>query len=264
MARPRPLAYLVHWNEAETPERLAKLEAAGYRARGGPVGPAELRALRADPPDVLVVDLTRLPSHGRDVAMAWRTSKATRHVPIAFLEGEPAKVERVRAALPDAEYGTWRAVKGTLAKALTRRGEAVLVPKDVLAGYSGTPLPKKLGVKEGALVRLLDAPKDAESILGELPAGVRTSRRATVDAPDVVLWFVTKASKLRSGMAAARRSTGDGLLWICWPKKASGVATDVSEPLVREIGLASGMVDSKIAAIDAVWSGLRFTERRKR
>lgn len=86
---PRPRVFLVQWKRVEAPERIASIEAAGYTASGGEVGTAELRALRADPPDVVLVDLSRLPSHGRNVALALGTSPKARHVPIAFVEGTP-------------------------------------------------------------------------------------------------------------------------------------------------------------------------------
>jgi len=269
----RPRAALVLWKDAETPERLAKLEAAGFDAHGGEVGPSELRAWRADPPDVLVIDLSRLPSHGRDVALAWRASKRTRCVPIAFLDGAPAKVERAKEQLPDATYGTWRALRGTLDRALAQgrrfakeleSGAApqVAVPSDALAGYSGTPLPKKLGVKPDGLVRLVGAPPDFEATLGPLPVGARVTRRATKRAPGVTLWFVSRASKLERDLARVAELATDGYLWICWPKKTSGVPSEVGDREVRAAGLAHGLVDSKIAAIDATWSGLRFTWRR--
>jgi CheY-like chemotaxis protein len=262
----RPRVFLVHWKQAEAPERLARLEAAGFAADGGEVGTPELRALRADPPDAVVVDLSRLPSHGRDVALALRTSPKTRHVPIAFVEGAPEKVERVRRDLPDATFGTWRSIVGTLkrARAAARSAPARVAPApaNALAGYSGTPLPKKLGVKPDGLVRLVDGPQGFEAVLGDLPAGARVTRRGTKQAPTVTLWFVSTAAALAHDLERTATLAGDGFLWICWPKKASGVPSEVGDREVRAAGLAAGLVDSKVAAIDATWSGLRFTWRR--
>lgn len=271
--RRRPRAHLVHWKDAEAPERLERLEVAGFDAIGGEIGPDELRAWRADPPDVLVIDLSRLPSHGREVAMAWRSSKRTRHVPIAFVDGAPDKVERAQEQLPDAIFGTWRGIGGVLKKALAQgrrlakeieagASPSVVTPANALAGYSGTPLPKKLGVKADALVRLVDAPPDFEATLGALPDGARVTRRATKRAPDVTLWFVSRASKLERDLARVAELAGDGFLWICWPKKASAVPSEIGDREVRAAGLDHGLVDSKVAAVDATWSGLRFTWRR--
>jgi hypothetical protein len=131
------------------------------------------------------------------------------------------------------------------------------------AGYSGTPLPKKLGIKEGTPVLLFGAPAGFERTLGDLPAGARLRRvaRAAGQAPGLTIWFVGSLRDLRKGMQARAAGTGPGGLWICWPKKASGVVTDVSENDVRAAGLARGLVDYKIAAIDATWSGLKFARR---
>lgn len=128
-------------------------------------------------------------------------------------------------------------------------------------GYSGTPLPRKLGIKPGSVVVLLHAPVGFEGVLGELPDGARL-RHGARGAGDVVLLFAGSRSALERGFPAARRVLAPGgRLWIAWPKKASGVATDVAEGDVRAHGLARGIVDYKVCAIDAVWSGLCFAVR---
>ena len=132
------------------------------------------------------------------------------------------------------------------------------------AGYSGTPLPKKLGIKGGHEVLLVRAPKGFDATLGDLPDGAAaTSRAGTKKAAfDVIVLFVATVADLRSDFARmADLLATDGGLWISWPKKASGVATDLHEGVVREIGLAAGLVDNKICAVDETWSGLRFVYR---
>jgi hypothetical protein len=131
-------------------------------------------------------------------------------------------------------------------------------------GYSGTPLPKKLGIKPGSVLALLGAPEGFDRTLGALPEGVSIRTRAR-GASDVVVLFAPWRRVLERRFAAAVGilAVGGGL-WIAWPKKASGVATDVTESIVRAAGLASGLVDNKICAIDATWSGLRFMRRRAR
>ena len=127
------------------------------------------------------------------------------------------------------------------------------------AGYSGTPLPKKLGIKVGSTVALIRAPKAFDRTLGDLPAGVRFTTRTTKPV-DLAVWFVTSVREIETRMAAmAPVATG---LWIAWPKKASGVVTDVTENLVRNAGLAHGLVDYKVCAIDHTWSGLKFARRK--
>jgi hypothetical protein len=130
------------------------------------------------------------------------------------------------------------------------------------AGYSGTPLPQKLGIKPGAVVWLAGAPKDFERTLGALPAGARLVRRAPAKGADLVLLFADSRVRLARELPAIVRALGRDGLWIAWPKKASGVATDLGEAFVRESGLALGIVDFKICAIDATWSGLKFQRRK--
>jgi hypothetical protein len=134
------------------------------------------------------------------------------------------------------------------------------------AGYSGTPLPRKLGIRPGDRV-LLDGASDAfeTDTLGPLPDGVVVHRRAGRTAYDVVLVFRDSAKALHRTLDRdiARTAPPAGRLWIAWPKKASGVATDLSDGVVREAGLAAGVVDTKVCAIDATWSGLMFVRRLK-
>jgi hypothetical protein len=131
------------------------------------------------------------------------------------------------------------------------------------AGYSGTPLPRKLGIGEGARVALVRAPEGFEGLLSPLPDGVRLTRRRGRGA-DVVVAFVTRRARLEREIDALREAIHDaGGLWIAWPKRASGVATDVTEDVVRAVALPRGLVDNKVCAIDEVWSGLRLVVRRE-
>ena len=123
------------------------------------------------------------------------------------------------------------------------------------AGYSGTPLPRKLGVSPTSRVLVLGAPDGFDP-------GAPFARRAGREPYDVVLLFCHDVATLhRRFVAAAAAHTTAGAVWVCWPKRASGVPTDLTEAIVREYGLAHGQVDVKIAAIDATWSGLKFVTR---
>lgn len=129
------------------------------------------------------------------------------------------------------------------------------------AGYSGTPLPRKLGIRPGARVALVGAPSHPRPSLGELPEGARLHTRLAADL-DVIVLAVDRLADLRRRLPAARGAMRpDGGLWVAWPKRASGVETDMTEDLVRAAGLAAGLVDNKVCAIDAVWSGLRLVVR---
>src|SRR4051794_2234361 len=129
-----------------------------------------------------------------------------------------------------------------------------------MAGYSGTPLPHKLGVKEESLVLLVGAPDGFD--LGPLPGGVRVHRRAAAAAYDVQLVFCPDAAALGRRFTPAKdRLPANGRLWIAWPKRSSGLATDLDENGVRDLALAEGLVDNKVAAVDDVWSGLQLVYR---
>jgi hypothetical protein len=129
------------------------------------------------------------------------------------------------------------------------------------AGYSGTPLPRKLGIKPEARLGLVSAPEGFDAVLGELPAGVSVRRRLQGRFDVIVAFFVSRAELERRLPACRDALDQAGGLWIAWPKGSSGVATDLGERAVREVGLAAGLVDNKVCAIDATWSGLRFVYR---
>ncbi len=130
------------------------------------------------------------------------------------------------------------------------------------AGYSGTPLVRKLGIKPEARLALIGAPDGFDETLGELPPGVLVRRRLGGRPFDVIVAFFARQSELErrlDALAGALDSAGG--LWLAWPKRASGVPTDLTDTVVRNLGLATGLVDNKVCAIDHVWSGLRLVYR---
>jgi hypothetical protein len=132
------------------------------------------------------------------------------------------------------------------------------------AGYSGTPLPRKLGLKPGQRIAFLGAPPEFADALGPLPEGVERPRTALRGPLDLVVAFFVERRQLETRLprlVAALEPTG--ALWIAWPKRASSVETDLTEDVVRELGLAAGVVDVKVCAIDATWSGLKLVVRVK-
>ena len=132
-----------------------------------------------------------------------------------------------------------------------------------MAGYSETPLAKKLGIKERSRIALVNEPRSFRKTLGELTSGVAFVGESAKNI-DLILCFVRSQSELSKRFSKlASKLAPAGMLWIAWPKKASGVASDLSDGIVREIGLAGGLVDTKVCAIDEVWSGLRFVIRLK-
>ena len=132
-----------------------------------------------------------------------------------------------------------------------------------MAGYSGKPLVEKLGIKPGTTIAILNAPRGYQRILGKLPRDVRCRTRAA-GRLDFLQFFTREQRELeRTFPALARVLAPAGMLWISWPKKASGVPTDLTEDVIRAVGLAHGLVDVKVAAVDDVWSGLKFVRRLK-
>jgi hypothetical protein len=254
---------LIHWKAEEAEERAGWLRAEGYEVDHQPLNPDEMRRMWADPPGAVVIDLSRIPSQGRDLALAIRKRKTTRHVPLVFVEGDAAKLERVKQLLPDAVYTTWDDISTGLAHAIAHPPEEPVVPDSTMAGYSGTPLPKKLGIKAGSVVALVGAPDGFETALGELPEGV-TLYRGERNSSDVTLWFTTSRAELEHHVQRMGEFAAKGGLWIIWPKNASGVKSDLTQNTVRQVGLASGLVDFKVSAIDKIWSGLRFTKRKRK
>ena len=252
---------LVHWNDEEAEERAAALRELGFDVDARPVTSSTIRNLPKETGAALVVDLSRLPSQGRDVAVAVRLSQAGRHVPIVFVGGAPEKVSRVRETLPDASYCGWEDIGDALSQVIAAPPTDPVVPDSGLAGYSGTPLPRKLGIKEGSVIALVAAPDGFERTLGKLPEGA-VARRGNRGRRDLTLVFVRSLAELdrRWDHLAADAKADD--LWIAWAKKTSAAFAGVTEPKVREFGLARGFVDFKVAAIDETWSGLRFKRRR--
>jgi len=254
--------HLIHWNASEAIERAERLRAAGYRVTCDPFTPAEFKKLKQTPPAALVIDLARLPSHGRDVAMAFRGAKATRHIPLVFVGGESEKVERIRQQLPGAIYANWRHIRSAVRRAVEHPPSEPAVPTSSLAGYSGTPLVKKLGIKAGGIVAFVNAPDGFVSRLKPLPEGV-TFRHQARGRRDLTIWFTKSMTDFQKRLDRYAAQVAGGGLWIAWPKKASGVDTDLTQAIVRRCGLAAGLVDYKICAIDDTWSALKFACRKK-
>ena len=128
-------------------------------------------------------------------------------------------------------------------------------------GYSGKPLVEKLGVKPGSTLVLVDAPDGAERLLAPLPPGV-TVRRGNRGRREMTIWFTTSRRDLVRRFGTVTKVVGEGTLWMAWPKRSSGVDTDLTEDVIRDVALAAGLVDTKVCAIDETWSGLRLTRRR--
>ena len=252
---------LVHWNEKEAKERARTITKLGHKVSA--VHDSEkpnLAAVRNSPPELFVIDLGRLPSQGREIAGHFRRGKATRHVPILFVDGDADRRERARQLIPDAEFTSAEKINTGIKKAIRNAPANPVVP-GTMAGYSGTPLPKKLGIRENSLVLLVNAPVRFERKLEPLPAGAQFTDDA--EAANVIVLFASSQAELaRDFCPLAERLRDKCAFWIAWPKKSSGVQTDITENFVREFCLDSGWVDYKVCAIDETWSGLCFARKK--
>ena len=248
---------LVCWKQEEAAERAVLLRALGQEVDAREVTGATIRELARARADAFVIDLSRLPSQGRDVGVAVRRARASRQLPIVFAGGAPEKVARVRETLPDAVFAPWEGIGDALEEALAAPPGEPVVPDSNLAGYSSTPLPKKLGIKEGSVVCLLRAPEGFH--LGELPEGATLRKRG---ARDLTMVFVRSPAETERVWEQLMRDDKVDDVWILWAKKASPFYAGVTQANVRGPGLARGFVDFKVCAIDETWSGLRFKRRR--
>ena len=132
-----------------------------------------------------------------------------------------------------------------------------------MAGYSGTPLPQKLGIKSGTTVVVINAPTNYRKLLGKLPNDVTFANRIGAD-PNFVHFFTTHRHELEKQLNSLRKKIAErGVVWVSWPKKSSGMATDITEDVIRDVALPLGFVDIKVCAVDETWSGLKLMIRRE-
>jgi hypothetical protein len=240
---------LIHWKQEECAERAAVLEKLGYGVEFAVMQSSSMKEFRENPPVVVVIARGRLPAHGLVVGTFLRGSKSTRLIPLVFVGGIPEKVERVKAALPDARFTTYEKIGPVLEDVLAGGPlREAFVPKPP----APAPLGKKLGVKEAG-VRLVNGPEGFEKLLPGVvfggPAGL-------------TLWFVGSLAEYRLALGGIRERAVEGGVWVIWPKTRPGVKPDINGNLVRELALEVGLVDFKICAVDEVWSGMRFAVRK--
>ena len=256
-----PRVQFFHWNALNATDKEILLRATGLQVTCLPFeGPLTLKALRVDPPAAVVIDLSRQPSSGRDLALQLRTHSATRHLPILFVDGAPEKTQPLAALFPDAIYTNWDAIIETLKDAVQNPPPVTCIPDSIFAPYKDVPLVRKLGIREGMRVRLVDAPPDFERKLGELPPEVSLVRNGSQPAA-LNLAFIRSREDLERKITSLVNLVKQGKLWIIWPKRKSKDAGAINQNHVRRAGLAAGMVDFKICSVDETWTGLQFTWR---
>jgi hypothetical protein len=242
---------------------LCKLiKKAQHRVEASPMTEPLRKRLLQSPPDAILIDLERAPATGRDLGLFARMKPATRHSLLVYLDGEPKKVAAIRELLPDAIYTSTEGLVQDLASGLANPPADPHIPDSVFAGYAGRSLPVKLGIKEGMIVMLIDAPDSVEGKLGSLPKQV-VVRKDLIDHPQMALWFVRQRFDLESRLDGILEKVRGGKLWILWPKASSGVQSDLTQNVVRKIGLDANWVDFKVCSFDQTWSGLCFTARKQ-
>ena len=224
------------------------------------VGPALLRKVKDEQPSAVLIDLSRLPSQGRDVAVSLRLTGATRQLPIVFVDGLPEKVMLVRQTLPDATYSTWTHLADDLDRAIRRPARDPLVPDAGKSGTGNLSLTAKLGIKEDSKIVILGAPHDFLDTLGQLPKGASV-RSQLGEGSDLVVWFVRSRRELNESLRLRLARLGSSDLWIFWLKKTSGQTGDLLQADVRQLALEHGLVEHKSTSLDATWSGMLFKKK---
>jgi CheY-like chemotaxis protein len=258
-----PHIRLVCWNPAQAADRARTLKKSGLTVDASPFDPAGMiTRLRENPPALILIDLDRLPSHGRSVALMLRASKSMHHLPIVFAGGVEDKVARVRAELPDAIFTDWPAAPAAIKKAIKNPPAAFVQPAPIMQQYAGSRLVKKLDLKPGTKAALIGPEDGFIELLGDLPEGVELESRITKNTK-LVLWFVRASHEIAAAfeLACVRMPQGCSI-WIIYPKKAGRHRVDFNQNDIRQTGLEAGVVDYKICAVDADWSGMKFTRRR--
>jgi len=250
---------LIHWDLAQVAARAALLRAAGHTVEyATDLQKSQATGLGDDPPDGVLIDLTRMPSQGRMTAKMLRQSRRTRGIPVVFAGGADDKVARVLAELPDAVCVAWEGLPEALAALLAGAPRKPMAPRVVLS--TGAALAKKLGIRAGMQVALVDAPGHVIDLLGELPAGAAVHEDRAVG--DLVLWFVHDAETLEEQVLARFGRAGSAVVWIAWRKGQQGPdALKVNQ--VHAVGRAAGRGAGNLCAIDAHWSAMQFGAAKK-
>jgi CheY-like chemotaxis protein len=256
------LVYLIHWDDEGRDLRAGQLQNLGYDVENDlPPGPKLLRELENLSPHAIVIDLTRIPSQGRDLGIGIRKRKGTRSIPLVFVGGDRAKVDKLKQILPDAYYSKWEGVAEVIDRAI-RLGvsEDAVVPDSVFAAYSGKPLLTKLGVKDGDKFLCVNEPGDFRALLGDQATFTIINDLETNDY-NLAIWFVKSKADLDNELDAIVDASKQSPVWVSWPKKSSGLKSNLTQSVVRKVCMQKGMVDYKVCSIDTTWSALLFTWR---
>jgi hypothetical protein len=259
---------LICWNEADASARAASLQRAGYRVIADPPENAGgmVRYFRELAPDVVVIDLDRLPSQGRELGLSLRASKSTSHLRLVFAGGVPAKIELVRAAIPDAIFTPWNSgVAAAIERAVAQPDPPRLPSREPSRKTGPGSLERKLDIKPQTHFAIVSVNRSDSAWLDELLTSIPEDamRQRRIDATTTLALFpvATRRDLMRAFEQARTSLLPKASLWIVHPKQTSPLAADFNQDDVREAGLAHGFVDYKVCAVDKDWSALKFARR---
>ena len=275
---------LFHWKDAEAEPVVELLGKAGYEVEfPGAKANGKWASIRADPPHAAVIDLTRMPSHGRYVGLALRQNKSLRHIPLVFLDGDPAKVDRIRGELPDAVFTT-RAKLAAALKKVKPAANPTIPSVSIMTPDPNRTTAQKLGIKAKMRVAVVDPPRDYAKVVGPLPGAAALEEDPQEDLP-LTLWFVSDAESYLAALPRIRQRAAKTRIWVVYPKtakpkagksgagkskaarKARVMSTAVeggqlTQFSIREAALELGLVDYKICSLDDRWTGMLVTIKK--
>ena len=251
-----PRVALLHWKSAEAAPYTEALAAAGHHVVHVD-NVASWRSLRDNLPETDVIHLGRLPSHGREVGVALRSSGKTRHVPIVFVDGEAEKVAAIKAVLPDAEFTTLSKLGAAVKRALRNPPTSPVKPVSMMDRFSHRTAAQKLGAKDGSSIGVIDPPDDYERIVGGLPDRVSFVENKP---GDVTLWFIHGPTELQRALPKMARIAASTKLWALWRK---GGVDGVTDNAIREGAISVGMVDYKVCSVNQSWSGYALAAKKR-
>jgi hypothetical protein len=266
MAKTPQLIRLVCWNDQLAQQRAKEIEALGYSVEASSLHgqSAFITYFRNLNPAAVVVDLDRLPSHGREVGVLLRGSKTTRHIPLVFAGGAEEKVARIRGELPDAIFTSWEKLSPALKRSISSPplDPAHITPH--MQRWGDSNLPRKLGIVAGMEVALLAREEDGlAEIIGELPEGALLHPKVSASTR-LILYATHSLRELDAAIDHAGTHLPKGAsFWIIHPKTAAKLRTDFNQNDVRELALSRGFVDYKVCSVDARWSALKFTRKKQ-
>jgi hypothetical protein len=254
--KPEAIVRVFHQRASEAQPLLRLLRGAGYRVLyDATPGSKTVREIKEEGTSAIVIDLSRLPSHGRNIGSWVRGSKGIRHIPLIFVGGDPAKVVAIREEIPDAAYTSIKKLPAALKRAKAPREP--VIPRQMMESVAGRTNAQKLGILENARVALIDPPRDYERVIGAMPEGA-----TCVENPpaSVALWFAHDPGELEAALPRYRALAAKSKLWIVWPK---GRRDGFNGDFVRARALKVGLVDYKICSLNESWSAMLFAVKKK-